>query len=304
MDLCEEWLNGRYLAVLESSEWSALRARFTLQTTAAYQSASTNPVTDTVTLTVGSTAVTGSGTNWPSTYTGMRFYRQGDTAIYTATILTATTLTLDRPYEGHGIDAAGVVYAGSSYVFMRNVYALPADCRAVLEVMDADTGYPLVPHTPAELDLSAGPRTIIDYPKSWAVVEDTPQTQPPAAPTAVVHQIELYPPPRLARGYSCAYTRDPNLFNGINLNTGPLPFVTQSVLLYGARADLALWQGKLPQAAAYEASFNRELKQLQLVDASQRKQDGTLRMSSRFTRHRMERAARGYYNGWGGSSPD
>jgi hypothetical protein len=102
-DLLDEFLNGRYEQVLEATDWSGLQYHATIQTTAAYQSAS-----DTVTLTVGSPTVAGAGTAWTAAITGLQFYRPGDTAAYTATLVSATALTLDRPYEGNAaVDPRG-----------------------------------------------------------------------------------------------------------------------------------------------------------------------------------------------------
>jgi hypothetical protein len=108
LDLLDEWLNSRYQQVLEATDWMGLIGHATLATVAAYQSG-----TDSVTLTVGSATVTGAGTAWTSGPAGLRFYCPGDEAIYTVDAVGgAGTLTLDRGYEGLGIDPAGTVYTG------------------------------------------------------------------------------------------------------------------------------------------------------------------------------------------------
>jgi hypothetical protein len=292
LDLLDAWLNSRYEQVLESGDWTGIHARSILETTAAYQSA-----TDSVTLTVGSTAVVGSGTAWTRAATqGFKFYRPGDTALYTVTAWTdATHFTLDRPYEGNGVDATGTVYAGAEYVLMQNVYALPPDCRSVERILDPVTGYRLAQLTPGELDAAAGTRTLIDDPQSFAAIED----QPESIGYSPQHQVELYPPPRLARGFTVEYVRAPYGFDGTNQTASPLPFVSQSVLLFGVRADIATHLGKLPQAAAYEAKFQEELLRLLRIEHTQRRAKPTLHMADRFTRHRMARSGRGFNNAWG-----
>ena len=285
LDLIDSWLNSRYGQVLEANGWIGLRARTTLTTTAAYQSG-----TDTVTLTVGSAAVTGTGTSWTSGRIGMRFYRPGDTVIYTVTAVGgATSLTLDRPYEGNGVNAVGTVYAASGYVFHQDVYALPADARGIESVIDVVTGFPMQGFTQAELEQSIGPRTLIADPESYAEIEDTAEP----ASGATLHQLQFYPPPRFARGYTLEYLREANRFNGTNLAQSPLPFVSDTVLLNGVRADISIWQGNLTVAAAYEAKFREELQRLQLLEHSQRKKPARLQMADRFTRHRLARAERG-----------
>lgn len=284
--LVDEWLNSRYEQVLEATDWTGIHARATIETQAAYQSGS-----DTVTLTVGSDAVAGLGTAFTANLVGMRFYAAGDNPIYTVKAYTdATHITLDRPYEGRANDAPGAVYPHMAYTFMQNVYPLPADCRAIERLYDATYQYPMQEMTPGELAESNGPVTHLGDPQIFAQIEDTPEVI--GAPT--VHQVQLSPAPRYARGHVLEYLRDPYRFTGINLTQCPLPFVSTSVLMYGVRADIAAYQGKMQQAAAYESKYKQELNQLLQVEHSQRRAPGTIRMAPRFTRHRLERAVRGY----------
>lgn len=292
LDLLDEWLNTRYTAVLEATDWIGRKAHSTIQTLAAHQS-----TTDTVTLTVGSAAVTGVGTAWTNAITGQRFYRPGDTVIYTATYVSGTSLTLDRPYEGNGSDPAATVYAASSYVFMQNVYTLPADLDSVTTVLDPISEEPLQAFTKDGLDQSAGPRTLVGYPQSWAEYDDTAEASPP-----VLHQIELYPPPLQARGFPLEYLRNANAFDGTNTTLSPLPFVSSAVLLYGARADIQLHLENFTKAKGYEAQYEGELARLLRVEHQQRRTKTALKMASRFTRHRLQRTARGMQSAWRGGT--
>jgi len=165
LDLLDGWLNTRYTTVLSATDWIGLKAHSTIQTTAAYQSVAG---VDTVTFTVGSNAVTGVATGWTVAITGRRFYRPGDTALYTATYVSAVSLTLDRVYQGLGSEADGTVYAASPYVFMTNVYDLPADCRGIVTVLDAITGRPMPDFTKDQLDMATGARTLVGDPKAYA----------------------------------------------------------------------------------------------------------------------------------------
>ena len=293
LDLIDEFLNTRYEQVLEATDWHGIHAHSTLQTTAAYQS-----TTDTVTLTVGSATATGSGTAWTSAITGRRFYRPGDTVIYTATQVSGTSLTLDRPYEGNGSDSAGTVYAASNYVFMQNVYSLPTDCRSVVSVLDPITMLPMLGMTKDGMDASVGTRTLVDYPKSWAEYDDSSESTPP-----VLHQIELYPPPLQARGFPLEYLRNANFFDGTNTSLSPLPFVSNTILLNGARADCWTHLEKLAKAMKYEAAFAVELNRMLLVEHSQRRVKTNIKMADRFTRHRLERSGRGLSSAWRGGVP-
>jgi len=289
LDLLDEWLNTRYEAVLEATDWAGLKAHATIQTAAAYQS-----LTDTATLTVGSNAVTGVGTAWTSAITGRQFYRPGDTVIYTASYVTATSLLLDRGYEGNGSDAPGVVYAGSAYVTMQNVYALPGDCRSIVTVLNPVSGLPMQGMSKDGLDASVGPRTTVNDPGIYAAYDDSAETNPP-----VLHQIEFYPPPLRARGFAMEYLRAALGFDGGNTSGSPLPFVSNTVLLMGVRADIAIHEEKLAKAKGYEDKFQEELARLLRVEHQQRRTKTALKMADRFTRHRLARVDRGYGRSWG-----
>ena len=293
LDLIDSYLNERYQTVLEATDWKGLKAHSTIQTQAAYQS-----VLDTVTVTVGSAAVTGSGTTWTIAITGQRFYRPGDTVIYTATYVGATSLTLDRPYEGNGTEAVATVHAASPYVFMQNRYSLPTDCRSIVTVLNPVNGLPMVSFTEDGLDACTGPRTRVADPRAWAQYDDGPETSPP-----VLHQIEFYPPPLRARGFLMEYLREALVFTGENTTDSPLPFVSGAVLLAGARADIATYLEKLAQAVKYEAAFERELARLLLVEHAMRRVKTAMKMADRFTRHRLARTARGYAGAWRGGTP-
>jgi hypothetical protein len=291
LDLLDEWLNTRYEAVLGATDWQGLKAHASVQTAAAYQS-----TTDTVTLTIGSNAVTGAGTTWTSGITGRRFYRPGDTVIYTATYLSGTSLTLDRVYEGNGTDADGTVYAEAAYVMMTNLYTLPPDCQSVVSVLNPISGLPMNSFTAEGMDASAGPRTLVGDPRAWDANDDTPETAPP-----VLHQIEFYPPPLRARGFALEYLRAAIGFDGANTSGSPLPFLSSAVLLHGVRADIQLHLKDFTAAKGYEALYQDELARLLRVEHQQRRKKTAVKMANRFTRHRMGRGAAA--GGWRGGTP-
>ena len=226
---------------------------------------------------------------------GRKFYRPGDNAVYTVTAWTdATDIALDRPYEGNGIDGPGTLYPASSYVFMQNVYALPGDVRSIVSVLDPVTGFPLVGMTKSEMDASAGPRTMVNSPKSWAPIEDSNEASPP-----VVKQIEFFPPPLNARGFPIEYVHYAAPFSPANTAASPLPFVSATVLLAGCRADIATHLENPARSVKYETEFTRELNRLLLVEFAQRRVKAPMQMAARFTRHRLARASRGRNNNWG-----
>ncbi len=291
LDILDSAIRNRYDQVLRSGEWQGVKLTGTLTTVAAYES-----TTDTVTLTVGSTSVTGSGTAWNSTLIGRRFYRPGDRAVYTVSAVPgATSITLDRAYEGISGDDAGTVYSAAAYVLMQHIYALPAAAGGLLRVLDPETGEPLDERSDAELDAEVGPRTLIGTPGVWALRDDT---------AAGLHQIEFYPPPSQARAYPISYLRSDYTWDGSSTTTSPVGWVTEAVLLAGARADVCMYRAGVAeteaaaascmrQAQMHEAKFNEELARILRQEYQQRRKAPTLRMDSQFTRHRLERATRG-----------
>lgn len=288
LDLIDEYLRTRYEQILAFKDWQGLRRHTTVQTTAAYQSS-----TDSAALTVGAAAVTGTGTAWTSALVGTKFYRPGDTAVYRiGGVLSATVLTLDRPYEGIGSSAPGTVYAGSAYVLMQNVYELPDDCRSLVEALNPLNGLPLEEFDKDDADQSWGPRTLVANPQAWAPADDTREEDGP-----VLHRIELFPPPLYARGIPIEYRRAALPFDGGNTAAAPLPWVTDSVLLFGCRADIRAHLEDYAGAKLYEMKFEGELVRLALRDDAEKKGPQRMRMASRFTRHRLARVVRGL-NRW------
>ncbi len=290
LDLLDEYLNNRYQQVLGKTDWTGLNYRTIVQTQAAYQS-----TTDTATFTVGSTTVTGLGTSWSSGLIGKRMYRTGDSVFYTvAAVPSGTSLTLDRAYEGVGIDASGTVYATAGYVFMQHIYALPADVKNVISVLGPASPDPIDKMSKDLLDQSVGPRTNLGDPMIFAPIEDTPESAPP-----VYSQIEFYPPPLRSRGMTVRYVHKATPFDGQSTSGSPVPFVTDLVLLSGAKADIQTKLENYAGALKYEADFDKELNRMLQEEFARRRAIEPVKMADKYTRHRVARYTRGQRASWG-----
>jgi len=131
-DFVKEFLNDAGRAWWTRYDWKERRATGWVSMLAPYS-------TGTATFTQGSAAVTGSGTTWTSTHTGMKMSLAYGSPEYVFTRTGATTGTLDRNY----VEADA---AASAYVLYQDRYALAATADAVLddemEVHSAD-GRPL-----------------------------------------------------------------------------------------------------------------------------------------------------------------
>jgi hypothetical protein len=283
LDLLDEFLQKRYEQVLSHIPWSGLEGHLTIQTLAAYQSA-----TDTATFTVGSAAVSGAGTAFVSGQIGRKIYRVGDVEVYTILTTPATTsMTLDRPYQGNGAEAAGTVYAGAGFVIMQNVYTLSADFRTAIAILSPITNLPLNRFSKAELDMVAGPRATIGDVAAFAMYDDSSEASPP-----VLHQVEFYPPPMYGNGFECNYKKAVNAFNGSNTAAAPLPWVSDTVLLAGCRADVYKHLKEFTSAAAYQLDYVTELARMVRLELAERRAPAKIRMADRFTRHRIARGSR------------
>jgi len=300
-DLLDSYLNNRYEQILEKAEWMGLNMHSVIRSIAAYSSGA-----DHATLTEGQSIVVGTGTSWIASQAGLRFYVPGDTAVYTvASVEGPLALTLDRTYEARGTDVAGTVYALSSYVLMQNIYLLPTDVRTVVDVLSPITGLPMQRFSRAELAATSGTRAMIGEPQCYAVYDDSPE----GAVSPVLHRIEFYPPPSYARGFDLEYVHEAVGFDGGSTANSPFPWIGDSVLLYGCQADISMHLARhaAPGEAAshrgdaknYEAKFQEGLASALRVEYQQRRPLSAVKMADRFTRHRMNRANRGYNNTWG-----
>lgn len=296
-ELIDGYLNSRYEQILEAADWEGIKEEATVETTAAYQS-----TTDTANFTAGSTAFTLSGAVFQPAWVGMKLFVPGQTVNYTI----VDTLQLDRPYE---LPSSSATATGQKYTIFQDVYDLPDDCRTVVKdsVMNPQTGFPMTQLSRRQLDRSAGIPVTIGYPEIFAVHGDSPETDTP-----ILHQIQFYPPPQSAWGIAIEIVRSGAGFDGTNTGDGPLPWISDTALKEGVEADICAYLAKqepekaaayLMVAKAHEAKYQEEKLTLLRVEFQQRRPQASLMMATRFTRHRLERAARGLRTEWRGGTP-
>lgn len=256
-DLIDGYLNTRYGDVLDRWPWKGLEVETILQTTAAYQ-------TGTVSLTQGLNTATGTGTVFTPAMTGMRFQALTDNTVYTFTFVSATAGTLDRNYEG-------TTNAAATFWIYQDQYPLPAGTKTVLSVVNPVTGLPLEDWTKGQtiegLSTWSGfpqacPQTT---PQAYALAADTNENTPP-----VYHTLQLYPPPATSAGYPVRYQKATAGFSSPNTNAGPLPWISDNVLLCGCRADGKKKNKDYAGAALEEAAYERAIRVMLNVDGARR----------------------------------
>jgi hypothetical protein len=271
-DLIDGFLNTRYGDVLDRWPWKGLEVETSIETTAAYNTGTAN-------VTNGSNAITGTGTAWTSAMTGMSFRVSTDNAVYLFTYVSATSATLDRVYEDD-------TNATASYWIFEDEYVLPAPTKTLLSVVCPVTGEPLADWTTQKIIDSMWPRESPGIPIAFAMAADTSEADPP-----VYHTLKLSPPPQFARGYPLRYQKATAGFSGTNTGAAPLPWVSDDVLLSGARADIKMELKDYNGAALQEKKYERAIGVMLRVDATRRGNSAVV-IAPAWSRYRIKRVLR------------
>lgn len=252
---------------VNSYQWSRLSKTASLLTSALYE-------TGTISVTNGSTAITGTDTVWTSAMTGRRIRISGRNETYVFTYTSATTGNLDRGYEGDTDTAA-------TYQIFQSVYALPADVDQIDSVEVPSLNRDLDQESPEYLDKLATDRWALGHPMFYTTAPDitTAGVQYPA--------IELYPVPDIAEGLIVRYRQSVALF------TAPsdtfLPWIQFECIVAGCEAELHAAKGDIGLYQVKEGKFQMLLKDA--IDSdSDRQYPDEMMMDERYTWHRTIRA--------------
>lgn len=266
LDVLDGWLQDRYRQVLQRVSWQRLEMRSLVSLVAEY-------ATGTVTVTNGSTAITGSGTTWAATMNGRLIRIGADQEWYEFTYVSGTAGTLDREYVGASA-------AGASYRINKSVYALDTDVRDVQRVGLLDPETPLSRQTTKEIDRADLNRNTYGTPQAWALYMD--QVSSPAV------QIEVWPVPVLAGTLLVSYLYDPAV--PTSASTELLPWVNVAALKAGVGAD-ALRHGKdYGGGDRMEIVFERLV--VEMANVEGRRKGGTRLGGSTPQPHRLRRYGR------------
>lgn len=189
--------------------------------------------TGSVTVTLGSTTVTGAGTAFTADMLYRQFMVDSITPIYTivAVNVGTQTLTLDRVY-------GKVSAVGKSYEIGQYYVEVPDDFASWDIVRDIDNNWKL--HTnfqQRQIDVWDTKRQVTGVP--WIVA---PAPDRITSTGAVVQRYEFWPRPSPGpKTYSCRYIRRPALL--ANASDRPIRPFRGDVLRKGALAELAMWPG-------------------------------------------------------------
>jgi hypothetical protein len=267
LELVRGWINEAYNDVLDHRDWKRLESRAILQTTAAYR-------TGTVTVTNGSTSVTGSGTTFPNS-TGLRFRVAGRNESYSFSYVSATSGTLDRGYEG---DTA----AGAGFEIFRNIYQLGARVKLISLMRNPRTNQPMERITEENLDQASAARLSIGEPYFYSPSTDS--GDPPGA----VSQVEIYPAPEYSIGLPYSYVRLPIEFTGANTDAQIMDWVDPRTVIAGAKAIMLSHFKLYLESQAEEGIGRRMVDKMSQVETAA-VGPSRIRMATRYTKHRHNR---------------
>src|SRR5579883_764225 len=127
-----------YRRIIDHRSWYGLMVKGSVMVPDAYTQG-------TVTVTTGSTTVTGTNTNWTPDMIGRQFRIGFQTPIYTIVdVPSATTLTLDLPWQGKN-------FSGVGYLIFKNIVSFGDRIRQLLAVVNQTQGYRLRLDIPQEV---------------------------------------------------------------------------------------------------------------------------------------------------------
>jgi len=263
LDIVEGFCNDRYQEILSELPWSRLTVQAVLQTVAPYS-------TGTASVVLGSASITGVGTTWAAGMTRRQFRITSRNEQYTFTFVSATTATLDRPYEGPTATLA-------AYSISQSIYSLPANATMLQEDAFSSWDYgPLRRLTSPQLGQfynSTG------SPMAWASSMDDASTPPNM-------EVKLFPSPNLAIGIPYEYIAGvPDLATTTTLLQ---IWMEPGALVEGITAKLKAHLKDYAGAQFHTVEAARLLKGMRATEA-QGMARCELTLSDYFTRHRRHR---------------
>lgn len=254
LELIDGWIQDRYTEILDELPWKRLESEIVIQVPPSY-------AVGTVSVTQGSTALTGVGTTFTSAMTGRVIRIGADLQYYTFTYVSAATGTLDRGYEEPSV-------TGASYRIDQNIFQLPASVRIVRGVRPLGNYLPIDVCTPGDLNRLYPTRTRYAWPMHVAPTWDS-ATDPP------VLRIEAYPipsspdPSGATVSFAVDCISDASALDPTTTGASMLPWVRPAALIAGCRAEICAHQKDASGAQMYEGHFEKRLQKMRRINALQ-----------------------------------
>lgn len=275
LDLLDGWIAAVYTEILDKIPWKRAEGQSIFQCPPSY-------AVGTITATQGSNVITGAGTAWTQQMSGLMIRVACQTEYYGFTYVSATSGTLDRPYEQLGA-------AALSYRIDQNIFSLPTACRIVRQVVPLhDRTKPLRMATPGELNRIAASRNDYGTP-IWAAPTWDSNTNPP------VMQLELLPIPSVPDStgailsFAVDYIYDQADLDADQTGFSMLPWVRPGAIIEGVSARVKRWKDNPAGAMGHETKFKELVQDMKQVNALQRGPQ-TIRLAPH-----LRRQVPGYY---------
>jgi hypothetical protein len=210
-----KWINDSYRDIINSRSWNGLKIRGQLTVPNIYS-------TGTVTLTLGSQTVVGTGTAWDSSFIGRQIRAGFSTGFYNiSAVADPTHLTIDLPWGNPTLTNTG-------YTIMQPWVSLGYNIKRILTMVNQRQGWRMVTDYPQRiLNQQDTWRTSMGW--SWAVS--------PKEPTSAGEpQFEIYPAPTFQQVFPYqAYIQPPDMVNDVDF---PVPWIPTDVLILPAIANV------------------------------------------------------------------
>jgi hypothetical protein len=198
-------------------EWSWLKTKTKLATTVPY-------ATGTVSVSIGGTSVTGSGTVFPSDVVGAVIRFAGERALYEISVRTSdTALTIVDAYR----NSTAAALSGATYSIGYPYINLPANFRSILALVDLERNDPLMDLKQYQAEVYHANRADTSRPYAFAIR---------AKRNDSLKQLYLYPVPSTSiERYELVYYRRAGWFDSATAATSA--FKSEPT----ADADVADW---------------------------------------------------------------
>lgn len=258
--LAQEMINTAYSRAICAYTWSNLRGSGAFRLAAPY-------TTGTITVTNGSSTVTGASTVWTTALEGMQLVIGGAGPFWEVASVDAgaQTLTLASPYVGADVSA-------SAYSIQQINLVMPSDFGWLTTFVDVtSTAYWTLSWLYKQETIDVlDPRRLVSTAQPLYLFGTTPS---PFSSTSGRSRYELWPRPTGAKTYFYRYTKKPPLMSAES--DAPIAPIRGDVIREGAMAELRMWRGTgdwenpaydLNAAQMHEKRFLDRLSQCRLED--------------------------------------
>lgn len=260
--LLNGYVNRRIELICQSRPWTRLHRDSDILTTIA------NYTTGTVSIAIGATSGTGSGTTFTPQMTGYRLRIANLIDWYTFTYVSATSFTIDAPYLGDTSTTPSDA-VDATFTLWQPVIQLPANLAEIRSIQNPAIAWNMTEQSQDWLDDLDPSRLRYGFPKTYVPFEQT---------SGDVAQIELYPGPIIEQRLPFKWkTQPPVLVNSSDIFPS---WISTMAIFHGVQADLYEAADDQNRSLVQEQKFDRAVMVMASEDA-RRMPSGEIKISER-----------------------